>query len=101
MLLSHETEKRTNNGILRRIKEAKFPIKKYLVDFDRAKYDSAFAPKFQELENLKFIENKENIILIGTPGAGKTHYATALGIADRVLSFHFRTLLTQRFALQV
>lgn len=81
MLLTHETEKRTNNGILRRIKEAKFPIKKYLVDFDRTKYDSAFAPKFQELETLKFIENKENIILIGTPGAGKTHYATALGIA--------------------
>lgn len=81
MLLTHETEKRTNNGILRRIKEAKFPIKKYLVDFDRTKYDSAFAPKFRELETLKFIENKENIILIGTPGAGKTHYATALGIA--------------------
>lgn len=49
------------------------------MDFDRAKYDSAFLPKFQESETLKFIENKENIILIGTPGAGKTHYATALG----------------------
>lgn len=81
ILLTHETEKRTNNGIIRRIRDAKFPIKKYLVDFDRAKYDSAFVPKFQELETLKFIENKENIILIGTPGAGKTHYATALGIA--------------------
>jgi DNA replication protein DnaC len=30
---------------------------------------------------LRFIENKENIILIGTPGAGKTHYAISLGIA--------------------
>jgi DNA replication protein DnaC len=33
------------------------------------------------LETLKFVENRENIILIGTPGAGKTHYATVLGIA--------------------
>jgi DNA replication protein DnaC len=33
------------------------------------------------LETLNFIANRENIILIGTPGAGKTHYATALGIA--------------------
>ena len=36
--------------------------------------------KFDELETLKFIENKENIIMIGTPGAGKTHYAIGVGI---------------------
>ena len=39
-----------------------------------------FLPKFAELETLKFITNAENIILIGSTGAGKTHYATALGI---------------------
>jgi DNA replication protein DnaC len=81
VLLTHEAERRTENGITRRINDAKFPIKKYLADFDRSKYDAAFSPKFQELETLEFIANKENIILIGTPGAGKTHYATALGIA--------------------
>ena len=80
-LLLLEVERRTENGITRRIKDARFPVKKYLVDFDKDKYDKAFAPKFKELETLEFIENKENIILIGTPGAGKTHYATALGIA--------------------
>ena len=40
-----------------------------------------FLPKFEELETLEFIRNKENIILIGTPGAGKTHYSIALGTA--------------------
>lgn len=80
-LLTHELERRSGNGIARRIQDARFPIKKYLVDFDRSKYDAEFLPKFQELETLRFIDNKENIILIGTPGAGKTHYATALGIA--------------------
>jgi len=80
MLLTAETERRAGNGNTRRIRQAHFPIKKYLVDFDRGRYDAAFAPKFRELETLKFIENKENIILIGTSGAGKTHYATALGI---------------------
>lgn len=80
-LLTHEVERRTENGITRRIKDAKFPIKKYLTDFKRDKYAPEFVPKFQELETLKFIDNKENIILIGTPGAGKTHYATGLGIA--------------------
>lgn len=80
-LLTGELERRKGNGINRRIAEARFPLKKYLVDFDRGKYDQAFGPKFAELETLRFIDNKENIILIGTPGAGKTHYATALGIA--------------------
>jgi len=80
-LLTLEMERRAGNGVTRRIKEAKFPMKKYLVDFDKKKYDPQFMPKFEELETLDFIENKENIILIGTPGAGKTHYAIALGIA--------------------
>jgi DNA replication protein DnaC len=80
-LLDSEWHLRLENGQARRIKEAKFPLKKYLVDFKRDKYDEVFLPKFDELETLSFIHNKENIILIGTSGAGKTHYATALGIA--------------------
>ena len=67
-------------GILKRIREAKFPYKKYLEDFDRKIYKKEFEAEFKELEKLDFIEKKENIILIGTPGAGKTHYAIALGI---------------------
>jgi DNA replication protein DnaC len=80
-LFDCEWRLRLENGQARRIKEAKFPIKKYLVDFKRDKYDELFNPKFEELETLAFIPNKENIILLGTSGAGKTHYAIALGIA--------------------
>jgi len=80
-LFDGEWRLRLENGQARRIKEAKFPLKKYLVDFKRDKYDVAFLPKFEELETLVFIKKKENIILLGTSGAGKTHYATALGIA--------------------
>jgi DNA replication protein DnaC len=47
-------------------------VKKYAPEFER---------KYQELETLAFVEGKENIVLIGTPGAGKTRYATAIGIA--------------------
>jgi DNA replication protein DnaC len=80
-LLDGEWMLRLENGQARRIKEAKFPLKKYLVDFKRDKYDAVFTPKFDELDTLGFIDNKENIILLGTSGAGKTHYAIALGIA--------------------
>lgn len=79
-LLTNEIERRKENGVHRRIRYAKFPIKKYLEDFDRKKYGSEFIAKFDELEKLDFIKNKENVILIGTPGAGKTHYAIGIGI---------------------
>ena len=69
------------NGQVRRIKEAKFPLKKYFCDFKRDKYDAVFASKFEELETLAFIPNKGNIILLGMFGAGKTYLAIALGIA--------------------
>ncbi len=80
MYLSREYELRKNNGNRTRLRNAKFPIKKYLEDFDRSKYGAEFREKFDELETLKFIEKKENIILIGTPGSGKTHYSIALSI---------------------
>jgi DNA replication protein DnaC len=80
-LFDYEWRLRLENGQNKRIREAKLPFKKYLVDFKRDKYDPLFTPKFEELETLEFVENKENIILMGTSGAGKTHYAIALGIA--------------------
>ena len=76
--LSREYELRKNNGIKTRLRQARFPVKKYLEDFDRNKYAKEFRDKFEELETLKFINNKENIILIGTPGSGKTHYSIAI-----------------------
>jgi len=79
-LLQAEYEQRLENGVKRRTKEAKFPYKKYLVDFDRAKYSEEFLPEFDELETLDFINKNENVVLIGTSGAGKTHYAIGLGI---------------------
>jgi len=79
-ILEREVTLRKENGVQNRLRNAKFPIKKYLEDFDRNKYGAEFKKKFDELETLNFINNKENIILIGTPGAGKTHYAIGLGV---------------------
>lgn len=79
-LLEKEINQRKENGIKKRIRYARFPIKKYLEDFNKSIYKSEFVREFEELETLKFIDEKENIILVGTPGAGKTHYAIGLGI---------------------
>jgi DNA replication protein DnaC len=57
-MLDCEWRQRLENGQAKRIREAKFPFKKYLVDFKRVKYDELFTPKFEELETLEFIKNK-------------------------------------------
>ncbi|GAB1475218.1 IS21-like element helper ATPase IstB [Bacillota bacterium] len=80
MTLERELLKRKENGVHRRIRDARFSVKKYLEDFEKEKYEPEIRNKFSELETMRFIRNKENIILIGTPGSGKTHYGTALGI---------------------
>lgn len=79
-LLIKELEQRRINGIERRIRYAKFPCRLLLEDFEKSFYKKELLQEFEELERLKFIDLRENLILIGTPGAGKTHYATALGI---------------------
>lgn len=79
-LFKNELIQRKENGTKKRIRDAKFPYKKYLEDFDKKVYNREFINTFNELETLNFMELKENIILIGTPGAGKSHYAIALGI---------------------
>lgn len=63
-LLEKEINQRKENGVKKRIRYAKFPIKKYLEDFDRKKYKPEFIKEFEELETLEFIDKKENIILI-------------------------------------
>lgn len=41
---------------------------------------NAVKTKIRELETLEFVDNDENIILIGNPGTGKTALAVALGM---------------------
>lgn len=80
MFLERELLLRRENSIKNRLRYAKFPYKKYLEDFDTSKYEAEFRIKFDELYTLNFIKEKENIILIGSPGSGKTHYSIGLGI---------------------
>lgn len=63
-LLEKEINQRKDNGIKKRLRYSKFPIKKYLEDFDRKLYNPEFIKEFDELETLEFIEKKENIILV-------------------------------------
>lgn len=79
-LLAQEIELREIAKGERLIKKAKFMNAKELKDYQ---WDEQihFPQNLdrESLESLSFIKRKENIILTGAPGTGKSHLATALG----------------------
>lgn len=79
-VLEQEVQMRHENGIKRRLRSAKFPYRKYMADFEVSHFSKELTAKINALKSLDFIRSKENVILIGNPGTGKTHLATALGI---------------------
>ncbi len=65
----------------RRLKEARFPSHKTLEEFDFTDRPSVNKPLLRELVEGEYLERRENILLVGPSGTGKTHLATGLGIA--------------------
>ena len=64
----------------RRLKAARFPGLKTLEGFDFAAQPSLNRPLVLELMRCAYVANRENVLLVGNPGTGKTHLATALGV---------------------
>ena len=65
----------------RRLKTAKFPTHKTLDEFDFQMQPSLNKPLVLELIKGEYLDQRENILLVGASGTGKTHLATALGVA--------------------
>jgi DNA replication protein DnaC len=65
----------------RRLKEAKIPVVKDLTSFDFEMIPQLNQRKIRQLLSGEYMEKAEPIILIGNPGLGKTHVATALAVA--------------------
>ena len=79
-IFNGEIKYRHDKAQARRIKEAGFPFKKYLKDFDLNFCKSITKKQFKQLEELTWVDGIYNLILSGPPGVGKTHLAIALGI---------------------
>ena len=80
-LVQGEADRRQDRSRLQRIKNAHFPVIKTLDQFDFTWPGKINRLAVQNLFRLKFIEDKGNVILVGTVGLGKSHLATALGYA--------------------
>jgi len=84
----------------RRLKAARFPTLTTLEDFDFAAQPSLNKVLVAELLRCEFIDRRESVIVIGNPGAGKTHIATALAAeacrrGKRVRFWRVTELVTQ------
>lgn len=62
------------------IKVADFPFVKKYTDYEYDFQPSVKKSQIQDLCSLRFMEKKANILFYGTPGVGKTHLATSIGI---------------------
>lgn len=76
-----ELVEREQRAAQRRLKAARFPAHKTLDEFDFHAQVSVNKPLILELMLGEYLEKRENIILVGASGTGKTHLATALGMA--------------------
>ena len=80
-LMSLEVVRRRERRIQRRTKDAKFPLLKTLEGFDFAKQPKLDRSEVLDLFDGAFVREAKNVVLMGPVGTGKTHLATALGIA--------------------
>lgn len=89
-LCERECIEREQRAADRRIRAAGFPILKTLDTFDFAAQPSINRPLITQLMRGEYLDQHENILLMGNPGTGKTHIATALGHAACAQGKHVR-----------
>jgi DNA replication protein DnaC len=95
-----ELLERERRAASRRLKAAKFPTPKALDTFDFAAVPSVNKPMILELMRCEYIDRRENVLLVGGSGTGKTFLATVLGMeacarGRRVRFYRVTELATQ------
>ncbi len=91
-LTEREVRERQRRVDMAMVKVSHFPFQKGFED-----YDFSFQPQLSRdevvgLGDLRFVEARENVVFLGTPGTGKTHLAVAIGIA--AAKSRYRTYFT-------
>jgi DNA replication protein DnaC len=80
-LLAIEVRERESNRMARMIKQANFRVIKTLDDFTwKPAIEIPVTITREDIESAAFVKKKENLVLMGVQGTGKTHLATAIAL---------------------
>jgi len=79
LLTDHQWEDRQNKKIQRLLKQAEFKQQASLADINYLQNRNLDKNMFERLATLDFITRKENIIITGSSGVGKSYLGQALG----------------------
>jgi DNA replication protein DnaC len=93
-LAQRECEERRRKRIGKLLKESGLPLEKSLVNFDGKRLPVKISRQMKVLLEGRFLDRKENLLIFGNPGAGKSHVFEVLvtilllfsGIIRRVLA---------------
>ena len=77
-LLDHEVSQRRQRAAKMRLKLSRLPQIKNLEEFQLEEVEGVTRKKLNELASLAFVARKENVVLMGPSGLGKTHILSAL-----------------------
>jgi DNA replication protein DnaC len=78
-LVELECQERREHRITRLLRGSKLPLEKTLENFHLQRLPQKAARQIKTLEDGTFLDRKENVLVFGNPGSGKTHLLSALG----------------------
>ena len=91
-VISRECEQRRKSKVQRLLKESALPLEKSLQNLDVKRLPAKAMRQLRTLLEGGFLDRKENVLVFGNPGSGKSHLLTALAqelVAVRERKMHF------------
>jgi len=79
-LMKMELDSRMESSQRRKIRSASFPYIKTMDELDCSRFEHINQAFVHELASCDFVSKRQNIVMIGNPGTGKTHLSIGLGI---------------------
>jgi len=97
LLLEQEARQRDEKARQKRLRAARFPLAKSLDEFDMSRLEKVSEASLWDLASGDFVDRRQNVILVGNPGTGKTHLA--IGLGRRLCEKGFSVRFTQAASL--